>query len=574
MKKLVKPFFILLGLLSLAAGTLGIFLPVLPTTPLYLLAAFCFARGSDRLHRWFLGTKLYKRRLERFVKTRSMTLKSKLTTCATVSAVMGLSFYMAPIWHARALIAAVFVFHLYYFFFRIKTIPPERAAGTVRRILSLAGGARVKVFLAVLFRWLGLLCGVAFMLALCELIGRVLQSGGGRDVPAAVILTVAAVAAAARAVFSALGNRASFAASAGIKGALREKIWEKLSALAPGATEGISAAETLQVATEGVDQMDAYFSAYLPQLFYSVAAPATLFFVILPIDPRPAAALLACAPIIPLLLVLIKRMAGRAMDRQWGSYVSLGDRFLENLQGLTTLKIYGADALRQEETARESEAFRRSTMRVLRMQLASVLVMDLAAFGGAALGVSMAVSSYRAGRAELSGALAVVLLSAEYFVPLRQLGSLFHTSMNGISASRRAFKILDLPAAPEGGIDIPDAPLGARAESVSFTYPGGEKEALSGAAVDIPPGRLTALTGVSGSGKSTLAALLSGRLRGYSGSLKTGETELRDIRPGSLKSRVTEITHDAYVFQGSIRDNLLMGRPEAEDGEMRSALES
>ncbi|MDR1060051.1 MAG: ATP-binding cassette domain-containing protein [Clostridiales bacterium] len=439
------------------------------------------------------------------------------------------------------------------------------------RLLRFARNARGHIAAAVAARWLGLLAGVVVVAAVAGAVAQI-ADGSATARGLAAKLAVAAAAALARAAFSVAASRASFRASSGVKRLFREKIYGKLLALGGAYTESLLTAEALQVATEGVDQLEVYFASYLPQFFYCAVAPVTLFAAIAPLDMRSALALLLCAPLIPAMLLMIGKMAGKMTRRQWKSYISLGDRFLENLQGMTTLKAYGADGARQGDMAREAEAFRLSTMRILRMQLASVVVMDIVAFGGAAAGVALGALAFARGDVGLSGALAITLLSAEFFIPLRQLGSLFHVSMNGVAASGRMFRLLDMEAPRAGEKTVPGGGLPIELRELSFAYPGADRPAVSGVSLVLDRG-LVALVGESGSGKSTVAAILSGGRRGYGGSVLVAGTELRDISAASLAEHVTLVPHDGYVFSGSVAENLRLARPGAPDGELVRALE-
>jgi ABC-type transport system involved in cytochrome bd biosynthesis fused ATPase/permease subunit len=263
------------------------------------------------------------------------------------------------------------------------------------------------------------------------------------------------------------------------------------------------------------------------------------------------------------------------MRRQLGSYISLGDRFLENLQGMTALKVYRADGARQEDMAREAESFRQSTMRILRMQLASIIVMDIVAFGGAALGVALAASSLTGGDVgarEVARALTVALVSAEFFIPLRQLGSLFHVSMNGVAASERMFRLLDMELPPDGDGAPPQGVAQFKASGLTYSYPGADRPVLDGVTLDIAPGGMVSLVGASGSGKSTVAAVLSGARRGYGGSVTLSGAELSGLSREAVNSAVTLTPHDGYVFTGTVAENLRMAKPDASDAEMTAAL--
>ena len=265
------------------------------------------------------------------------------------------------------------------------------------------------------------------------------------------------------------------------------------------------------------------------------------------------------------------------MSKYWGQYTALGDTFLENLQGLTTLKIYQADSFKHEEMNREAEKFRKITMKVLTMQLNSITIMDLVAYGGAALGVIMAATQFQAGNVSLSGCLLISLLSADFFIPMRQLGSFFHVAMNGMAASDKIFRLLDLPEKEEKTENFPAA-CSIFCFDLHFSYDNKTvscdgREILHGIRMEIPKGGFVSIVGESGCGKSTAAAIFMGRNQGYSGSVKIGGKELGDIREADLMKNITYVSHQSYLFKGTVRDNLLMGKPGASDEELRAVLE-
>ncbi|MDR1194477.1 MAG: ATP-binding cassette domain-containing protein [Peptococcaceae bacterium] len=479
------------------------------------------------------------------------------------------------------------------------------------RLIGLAASAKKYVFLNVLLQWLGLLANAVIVFAVANFIGAAaggalpggelsaeaagggIMSGvwgpggimAGNGLAATLLLAGGAALARLAAGMGAAG--ASFRASNGVKKLLRGKIYAKLLELGGGYTETLPTAEALQTATEGVDQVEAYFGKYLPQFFYSMLAPLTLFVILAPLSLPAAALLLACAPLIPLLILMIMKMARKMLKRQWKSYVTLGDIFLENLQGMTALKVYAADGARQEKMRAEAERFRVSTMRVLKMQLNSIIIMDIIAFGGAALGVILAARGYLAGGLDLAGALIIALLSAEFFIPLRLLGSYFHIAMNGLAACERMFHILDLPAPADGRETLPKGGLTVAMRETTFAYTP-DRLALAGVTLDLRPGGLVALVGVSGSGKSTAAALLAGRRAGYGGGVTVGGAtvdgatvdgatvggvQLRDVSRASLRDRITLVAHDGHVFAGTVADNLRLAREDAGDEELLAALE-
>ena len=354
-----------------------------------------------------------------------------------------------------------------------------------------------------------------------------------------------------------------------VKKTLRTQIYEKLLRLGASYSEQVSTAEVVQVAVEGVDQLETYFGAYLPQFFYAMLAPLTLFAVLCFVNMPAAFALLVCVPLIPVAIAAVQTWAKKLLSRYWGQYTKLGDTFLENLQGLTTLKIYQADGLRNDVMNEEAEKFRKITMKVLTMQLNSVTIMDVIAYGGAALGVILAATQYRAGHVALSGALLIILLSADFFIPMRQLGSFFHIAMNGMAASEKIFRLLDLPEPPARTQACPDGDIVCRGLHFSYTQ---EREILHGLDLAFPAGSFTSIVGASGCGKSTIASILMGRSRGYTGAVTVGGVPLADISEDSLMRHITYVSHQSYLFKGTVRENLRMARPDAPDDALWAVL--
>ena len=284
-----------------------------------------------------------------------------------------------------------------------------------------------------------------------------------------------------------------------------------------------------------------------------------------------AIVLLVCVPMIPIAIAVVQTWAKKLLSKYWDQYTALGDTFLENLQGLTTLKIYQSDAYKNEQMNVESEKFRKITMKVLTMQLNSITIMDLVAYGGAALGMIMAVTQYRDYHVSLQGCLLIIVLSADFFIPMRQLGSFFHIAMNGMAASDKIFKLLDMPEQNQGEQEIGEDCTIVCSE-LSFGYEE-DKEILHNISMSFPKGSFTAIVGESGSGKSTIAGILTGHNRQYRGSVTIGGISLPEIKEASLMKNVTYVSHNSYLFKGTVRDNLLMGNPQASDEELWKALE-
>ena len=436
-----------------------------------------------------------------------------------------------------------------------------------KRLIGMVSESRPRIAASVGLQWAALLGNLAAMGLIAWAIDR-LAAGAG--LPGAGFWLALAGAAAVRMACTEAAARMAHKASRAVKLALRRQIYAKLLRLGPAYRQQVNTAEVVQAAVEGVDQLESYFGAYLPQFFYSMLAPLTLFAVLAPVCLPAAAALLICVPLIPAAIAAVQTWAKKLLSKYWGQYTALGDSFLENLQGLTTLKIYSADERRNEEMNREAEQFRRITMRVLTMQLNSISIMDLVAFGGAALGIGLAVSQYTAGRLSLGGCVLVLLLSADFFLPMRQLGSYFHIAMNGMAASDRIFRLLDMPEPPAGGKPVP-ADTAIRCRDLRFGYEPG-REILRGVDLDLPRGGFVALVGESGCGKSTLAALLTGRVKGWQGQVTMGGVPLEELDETGLLRTVTCLGHNAWLCKGTLADNLRLGAPDATDEQLWDAL--
>ena len=439
-----------------------------------------------------------------------------------------------------------------------------------KRLIGMVPESKKYVAGNVLMQWISLVANVVLMMSITRFFASLYAKNvTGKDF--AVFAVIVALAVAVR-FFCAIGaSRMGFLSSKKVKKTLREAIYTKLLKLGAAYKEQIKTSEIVQVAVEGVDQLETYFGAYLPQFFYAMLAPLTLFLVLLRVNVPSAIVLFVCVPLIPAAIAAVQTWAKKLLSKYWGQYTALGDTFLENLQGLTTLKIYQADAFKNKEMNEESEKFRKITMKVLTMQLNSITIMDIIAYGGAALGVFFSVTQYQKGRVDLAGALLVILLSADFFIPMRQLGSFFHIAMNGMAASDKIFRFLELPEAPKKAAAFPkDAEIVC--ENLRFSYEA-DREILKGIDLRIPKGQFVAIAGESGCGKSTVASILMGRNRGYKGTIRIGDIELSDIFESSLMQNITYISHNSYLFKGTVRENLLMGNPDATEDEMWAVLE-
>ena len=439
-----------------------------------------------------------------------------------------------------------------------------------KRLIGTVSESRKYIAGNVACQWVSLAANITMMASITRLLARLFE----REATAheiAVTLAVALAAVVVRYVCTTLASRMSYLSSRAVKRTLRGLIYKKLLRLGTSYREQANTSEVVQVAVEGVDQLETYFGAYLPQFFYAMLAPLTLFAVLSAVSVLSAAVLLVCVPLIPVAIVAVQRWAKKLLSKYWGQYTALGDTFLENLQGLTTLKIYQADEFKQQEMNEQAESFRKITMKVLTMQLNSITIMDLIAYGGAALGVILAATQFASGKIGLDGCLLIILLSADFFIPMRLLGSYLHMAMNGMAASDKIFRLLDLPE-PEPKTGSVPAGCTIECRNLRFSYEP-EREILHGVDMSFPRGSFTALVGESGCGKSTVSAILMGRNKNYSGSVTVGGTELSEIDEGSLMRAVTYVSHRSYLFKGSVRANLLMGKPDASDAELWQVLE-
>ena len=440
-----------------------------------------------------------------------------------------------------------------------------------KRLIQAVPESKKYIALNVALQWLSLAANIVMIGAIGFFLQKLLTKT--EDVTSIIVLASIAVGAIIVRFLCTIGAaRMSHLSSKSVKKTLRNKIYSKLLRLGSSYNSKVSTSEVVQMSVEGVDQLDIYFASYLPQFFYSMIAPITLFVVLCFINWQSALILLGCVPLIPISIALVQTFAKKLLSKYWGQYTALGDTFLENLQGLTTLKIYQADAKKNEEMNVEAEHFRKITMKVLTMQLNSISIMDIVAFGGAAAGIVMAVSQLAAGNLDFAGCIIIILLSADFFIPMRQLGSFFHIAMNGMAASDKIFHLLDLEEPQEKTKTVPNHNCDIACSHVGFRY-NEEREILKDINVQFPQGSFTAIVGESGCGKSTLDGILMGRNAPYQGHITIGGVELSEIEESNLMQTITYISHNSYLFKGTVRDNLLMGDPNATDEQMWHVLE-
>lgn len=439
------------------------------------------------------------------------------------------------------------------------------------RLIQLLSHSKKYIVYTVFWQWISLLAQITAVFTIADLLGHVLNNTFTISHLKSKFLLLLGVIV-IRYTCERMSARTSYLASVDVKRILREKIYDKMLKLGASYNEYVSSSEVVQVYTEGVEQLETYFSKYLPQLFYSLIAPITLFIILSRVNLKASLVLLICVPLIPMSIVAVQKFAKKLLSNYWSTYTGLGDSFLENLQGLTTLKIYQADKMKAEEMDQESEKFRKITMKVLTMQLNSISVMDIVAYGGAAVGMIIALLEYLHGHITMQDTLCIILLASEFFLPLRLLGSFFHIAMNGMAASDKIFRILDIPEISFGKEVLSDHSLDILLKDVHFSYEE-NREILKGIDMTLQKGSFISLVGESGCGKSTIAGILARKNRGYTGDITIGGTPLKDVNEKDLMKHVVLIRHNSYLFKGTVEDNLRMADSHATKEEMEAVLD-
>lgn len=423
-----------------------------------------------------------------------------------------------------------------------------------KRLIKLMGDAKKFIGFHVFFQLINLSLNIIAIFLIADFIQKAFEKNIlNKDIIKVSIGILIIVI--LRFISNILIAKMSYLASGKVKQTLREKIYSKLLKLGSSYREKFSTGEIVQISMEGVDQLEVYFGRYLPQFFYSMFAPIVLFSVLSAISVKASIILLLCVPLIPISIIVIVKIAKKILKKYWGSYSDLGEVFLENLNGLTTLKIYKADERKNKEMNIKAENFRIATMNVLKMQLNSITVMDIIAYGGAALGIIISVKEFINGNINLAGAFSIIMLSAEFFIPLRLLGSFFHIAMNGISASEKMFEILDMEEDDKRINKIDSKNENIIFNNLNFGY-NKEKTILKNINMTIKEKSFVSIVGQSGSGKSTIAGLISLRNENYSGSIKIGDIELSTIDKDDLMKKVVIVDHNSYLFEGNVYENL------------------
>lgn len=437
-----------------------------------------------------------------------------------------------------------------------------------KELLRLLGSNRKYIFYTVAVMMMGLLANLSITAGICVAIYLLTQQAepGAYLMPALLAAAGIIVRYAASRVSGnlkdILGRKA--------KKDLREKTYDKIVRLGVRSTDGMSIAGLTQVAMEGIEQLDLYYSSYIPQFFYAMLAPLVLFLVTVWIDWRVAVALICCVPLIPVSIIAVSKYAKKIFAKYWGKYTSMGDSFLDSVQGLRELKIFRADAARHEKMNRNAEEFRKITMKVLVMQLASTTIMDMVAYGGAGLGIALAVTGAAYRGLPPVYALFLILVAVEFFLPLRAFGSAFHVAMNGVSAGKKILSLLAQPDPVWGDEELSGTEL--RLDNVTFSYDG-ERSVLRNVSMKFPAAGMTAIVGESGCGKSTAVGLLTGALRPGSGTVVAGGKPLESLSREAYYSRVAVVSCNTYVFNTTVRENFRLAKKDVTDDEIMSALE-
>lgn len=437
-----------------------------------------------------------------------------------------------------------------------------------KELLRLLGSNRKYIFYTVAVMMTGLLANLSITAGICVAIYLLTQEAE----PGAYILPalLAAGGIIVRYAASRVSGNLKDILGRKAKKDLREKTYDKIVRLGVRSTDGMSIAGLTQVAMEGIEQLDLYYSSYIPQFFYAMLAPLVLFLATVWIDWRVAVVLICCVPLIPVSIIAVSKYAKKIFAKYWGKYTSMGDNFLDSVQGLRELKIFRADAARHEKMNRSAEEFRKITMKVLVMQLASTTIMDMVAYGGAGLGIAFAVTGAAYRGLPPVYALFLILVAVEFFLPLRAFGSAFHVAMNGVSAGKKILSLLAQPDPVWGDEELSGTEL--RLDNVTFSYDG-ERSVLRNVSMKFPAVGMTAIVGESGCGKSTAVGLLTGALRPGSGTVIAGGKPLESLSRAAYYSRVAVVSCNTYVFNTTVRENFRLAKKDVADDEIMSALE-
>lgn len=437
-----------------------------------------------------------------------------------------------------------------------------------KELFKLIGGNKKYIFTAVLTQVIGLVANVAVTGSVCYAVYLLTVSAAYSEFVYPLIGAVLGIA--IRYICSRLTGEIKDKLGRQVKKDLRERVYDKIVKLGVRTTDGMSMAGLTQVAVEGVEQLDLYYSSYLPQFFFAMIAPVVLFLICVRIDWRTSLVLIACVPLIPVSIVAVSRYAKKIFAKYWGKYTSMGDKFLDSVQGLKELKIFMADEKQHRKINESAEEFRVITMKVLVMQLASTTIMDLVAYGGAGAGIALAICGTAFWGLNPIAALFLCLVAVEFFLPLRAFGSAFHVAMNGASAGKKIISLLNAPDPEWGEKSVGGKEI--KLTDVTFSYDG-KRDVLKNVSMTFPEKGMTAIVGESGCGKSTVVNMLVGAFRPQSGEVTVGGRQLEKLSRENWYSHLSAVSYNTYIFNESVRDNFKLAKESVTDEEIYSALE-
>ena len=437
-----------------------------------------------------------------------------------------------------------------------------------KELFKLIGGNKKYIFTAVLTQVIGLVANVAVTGSVCYAVYLLTVSAAYSEFVYPLIGAVLGIA--IRYICSRLTGEIKDKLGRQVKKDLRERVYDKIVKLGVRTTDGMSMAGLTQVAVEGVEQLDLYYSSYLPQFFFAMIAPVVLFLICVRIDWRTSLVLIACVPLIPVSIVAVSRYAKKIFAKYWGKYTSMGDKFLDSVQGLKELKIFMADEKQHRKINESAEEFRVITMKVLVMQLASTTIMDLVAYGGAGAGIALAICGTAFWGLNPIAALFLCLVAVEFFLPLRAFGSAFHVAMNGASAGKKIISLLNAPDPEWGEKSVGGKEI--KLTDVTFSYDG-KRDVLKNVSMTFPEKGMTAIVGESGCGKSTVVNMLVGAFRPQSGEVTVGGKQLEKLSRENWYSHLSAVSYNTYIFNESVRDNFKLAKESVTDEEIYSALE-
>lgn len=441
-----------------------------------------------------------------------------------------------------------------------------------KRLLSLSDKSKKWIGLTVLMNWISIMCNIGIILFVGNIINDIYNNELNYKMSKYIFVGILILS---RFICNCLSTKFSYYSSAQVRKFLRESIYKKLLELGVTYNDAISTSSMVQIAVDGVEALEVYFGRYLPQLFYSLLAPITLFVVVSFISFKVAIVLLICVPLIPISIITVMKVAKKLLSKYWNIYTNLGDSFLENLQGLSTLKVFDLDEEKNNEMNNEAQDFRKITMKVLSMQLNSINIMDLIAFGGAAIGILIAINEFSLGKISLGGVIVIILLSSEFFIPLRLLGSFFHVAMNGMAASDKIFDLLDTKVKEKLKLTEEENKIlnniNIRFNNIKFSYDK-KRKVLNDISLDIKDKNMVALVGESGCGKSTITNLLLKLNKVDDGEILLNGLNIDYIPFDKIRGKIGFISHNSYIFNTTIEENLRMGKNNANINEINEAL--